>query len=378
MLKTIYADTVDSEILSYVIELATKLGLFLIICIFSPFFGRFLPRFLRWILVISQSWLNIDIVKMYDQLIKPFDNFIAIIGTLCLITISLNLLVTDSELNAFLGFFIYSALSISILLFTTKASQKLIRRSLIVLVKRFYGEVNEVVLVFETLIYTIIVILAILIFARGLNLDLVTIVTSIGISGVVFAFASQNTFSNFFGTLELYLDRPFVVGEYIRINFNPYSEDIYGRIESIGLRSTKIRIVAQNTIMIVPNSMMAKKNIENITRGKKIMAMLCLDFMTILRDKDKALVQQVINEATKVFWNLAQTNTRIQFCLAENQTSTRARIIFFFTGTGENSLELRQGLLKLANQTIANKLESYNLFFSTPEPVIYIDSPMSI
>ena len=378
MFKTVYSNTVDPEILRYVVELATRLGLFLLFCIFSPIVGRLLPRFLRWILLISQSQLSINLVETYDQLIKPFDNFIAIIGTLCFITISLNLLVTDEELYTFLGFFVYSALSLSILWFGTKASQKLIRRSLILFVKRWYGEVNEVVLVFETLIYAIIVVLAILIFAQGLKLDIITIATSIGISGIAFAFASQDTLRNLFGTLELYLDRPFVTGEYIRINFNPYSEDVYGRIESIGLRSTKIRIVAQNTIMIVPNSIMAGKNIENITRGKKIMAMLCLDFMTILKDEDKALVQQVINEATRIFWSLAQANTRVQFCLADNQITTRARIIFFFTGSGENSLGLRQGLLKLANNTIATKLESYNLYFSTPEPVIYIDSPMSI
>ncbi len=378
MLEIVDSSGVNPEILRDVVELSARLGLFLLFCIVSPIAGRLLPRFLRWILVVNQIWLNIDILESYDQLIKPFENFISIIGTLCFITISLNLLITYDELYRFLGFFVYSALSLSIVWFATKASQQLIRRSLIILVKRWYGEVNEVVLVFETLIYVIVVIFAILIFAQGLKLNLIAIATSIGISGVAFAFASQNTLSNLFGTLELYLDRPFVTGEYIRVNFNPYSEDIYGRIESIGLRSTKIRIVAQNTIMIVPNSVMAGKNIENISRGKKIMAMLCLDFMTILKDEDKALVQQVITEATRVFWSLAQANTRVQFCLADNQITTRARIIFFFTGSGENSLGLRQGLLKLANDTIATKLESYNLRFSTPEPVVYIDSPMSI
>ena len=378
MLDIVNSTKMDSEILRDVVELATRLGLFLFFCIVSPIVGRLLPRFLRWILLVNQSWLNINVTETYDQFIKPFDNFIAIVGTLSFITISLNLLVIYDELYTFLGFFVYAALSLSIVWLATKASRKLIRRSLIILVKRWYGEVNEVVLVFETIIYAVVVILAILIFAQGLKLNLVAIATSIGISGVAFAFASQNTLSNLFGTLELYLDRPFVAGEYIRINFNPYSEDIYGRIESIGLRSTKIRIVAQNTIMIVPNSVMAGKNIENITRGKKIMAMLCLDFMTILKDEDKALVQQVITEATRVFWSLAQANTRVQFCLADNQITTRARIIFFFTGSGENSLGLRQGLLKLANETIATKLQSYNLRFSTPEPVVYIDSPMSI
>lgn len=378
MFKLVSMSQIDPEILKNVLELALRLGFFFAFVVISPIVGRFIPRIFLWLLRLNSLWTRIDVDQTYTQLVKPFQQAITTTGTLLFITVSLNLLVNYEDLYTFLGFFVYLALSISIIWLASQTSRKVIRRLIINLVRRWFGEVNEVVLIFETLIYVIIVIFAIVIFAQGLNLNLITLATSLGISGVAFAFASQHSLSRIFGTLELYLDRPFVPGEYIRVNFNPYSEDVYGKIESIGLRSTKIRIVAQNTLMIVPNSLMASKNIENISRGKKIMALLCLDFVKFLQDDEKALVKEVTKEASQIFWSLDRANTTIQFSLRENQLTTRARIIFFFTGCGENSLGLRKRLLRLANENIATRLSSYNLIFTTPEPIVYIDSPMSI
>ena len=368
----------DPEILREVLELALRLGLFLGSAAISPIVGRSLPRLLRRLLQFNQGYTDIDAKTVYKRYIKPVRNAIAVMGTLIFIALNLNWLIVYDELYTFLGFFIYSALSIGLLWFASQATRKLIRQSVISLVKRWFGEVNEVVLVFETLIYIVIILVAIVLFARGLRLDLFTLGASLGIGGVAVAFASQQALGRLFGTLELYLDRPYVPGEYIRVTFNPFAEDIYGRIESIGLRSTKIRIVARNTVMIVPNSMMAGLNIENISRGKKIMAILCLDFMRLLKKSECALVRQIIEEASLIFRDLDRTNIQVQFSSSENSSGTRARAIFFLTGSSKNSVELRKELLDLANDAIAKKLASYNITFTTPEPIVYIDSPMSI
>ena len=370
---------VDREvILKDVLELALRLGIFLLLVAVSPIAGRSLPQVLQRLLLSNRLYADIDSSETQTQLIKPFERMIATIGTLLMITISLNVLVIYEELYRFLGFFVYSALSISIIWFASKAVRLIVRRAVINLVKRWFGEVNEVVLIFETLIYFLIILLAIVIFAQGLRLNLVALATSLGIGGVAVAFASQQTLGRLFGTLELYLDRPYLPGEYIRVTFNPYAEETYGRVESIGLRSTKIRLVAQNTLMIVPNSLMASKNIENISRGKKIMAMLCLDFDKLLTEAEKALIRKIVGETSQVFWGFDKASTQIQFSPKENQVGIRVRILFFLTGSSENSVELRKRLLELANNEIANKLAAYNLRFTTCESIVYIDSPMSI
>ncbi|MEO0967958.1 MAG: mechanosensitive ion channel domain-containing protein, partial [Cyanobacteria bacterium J06639_18] len=275
-------------------------------------------------------------------------------------------------------FFIYLALAISIAWFTSRLAQRAIRLHAIDLVQRLGGEVNEVALVFETLTNVIIILFAIIIFASGLQLNITAILTSIGIGGVAVAFGARQALERLIGTLELFLDRPYQPGEYIQVNFNPYGEDVYGRVESIGLRSTKIRTAARNTIIIVPNSIMASKHIENITRGKKVVAMFHLDFSRRLKESEKALVKRVIIESTDTFWGISKGNTRIYFSENDDSSKTRVRVNFFLTSSGEDSLKLRKRLVELADQAIAFKLSNYDLKFSMPEPMIYIDSPMTI
>jgi MscS family membrane protein len=369
---------IEWDILRDVLELMLRLALFSLGAAISPFIGRSFPRMLWKFLQLLQRYVEIDSKHTYEQFVKPFQNLMTIAGTFFFIALSLNWLLPYEELYKFLGFFIYLALSVTMAWTALKLARQIIRRTVISLVQRWFGEVNEVVLIFETLIYVAIVLLALIVFAIGLQVNLVALVASLGISGVAVAFAAQQTLSRLFGTLEIFLDRPYRPGEYIRVNFNPHAEDAYGRIESIGLRSTKIRLVAKNTISIVPNSFMASANIENISRGNKLMALLCLDFERMLSEAEQAMVKQIVEEATKIFWGFDRASTRIQFCPTETQKQTRARIILFISSADQSSLGLRKRLLELANHAIADKLANYGLHFTTPEPMVYIDSPMSL
>ena len=82
-----------------------------------------------------------------------------------------------------------------------------------------------------------------------------------GIGGIAVGFAARDLLANFFGGLMLYLDRPFVVGEWIR---SP-DKTIEGTVESIGWRLTCIRTFDQRPLYI-PNSMFSTLAIENPSR----------------------------------------------------------------------------------------------------------------
>lgn len=378
MLRFLGLVPVDQDIQRYVIELAIRLGLFLVGAIVSPLIGRSLPQLLQRVLLFIQRYVQIDAIEIYNRYIQPLRNTITITGTVVFIALGLNLLAPYEDLYTFLGVFIYLVLSISIAWLASKVAQRVIRGSVINLLQRRGGEVNEVVLVFETLTNLLIILFAIVIFAQGLRLNLLALTASLGIGGVAVAFAAQQALGRLIGTIELYLDRPYLPGEYIRVTFNPFAEDVYGRVESIGLRSTKIRTVAKNTLIIVPNSMMAGMNIENITRGKKIMAMLCLNFSQPLKETEKALVSRVIEDTSQAFWGFNKANVRIQFCQPEDKPGTVARVNFFITGSSEDSINLRKRILELAHDEIAKTLLTYNLQFTILDPLVYIDSPMSI
>lgn len=77
-----------------------------------------------------------------------------------------------------------------------------------------------------------------------------------GIFAMAIAFAAQSTIANLFGTASLILDRPFSIGDRIVVS----GKD--GTVESIGLRSTKVRSF-DGTLWFIPNKEMTESTIEN-------------------------------------------------------------------------------------------------------------------
>jgi len=78
----------------------------------------------------------------------------------------------------------------------------------------------------------------------------------VGIGGLGFALASQDTIKNFFGSLVILTDKPFNIGDYI------HADNIDGKVEEIGFRSTRIR-TAQGSSIYVPNGKLADMYIDN-------------------------------------------------------------------------------------------------------------------
>ncbi|MEM6329010.1 MAG: mechanosensitive ion channel family protein [Planctomycetota bacterium] len=83
----------------------------------------------------------------------------------------------------------------------------------------------------------------------------------LGIGGVAIALASQETLSNFFGSVTVLFDRPFEVGDWVLI------EGVEGEVESVGFRSTRIR-TGINSQVTLPNSKLAGASIDNWGRRR--------------------------------------------------------------------------------------------------------------
>lgn len=161
-----------------------------------------------------------------------------------------------------------------------------------------------------------IVVVGILVFLQSTGVNIVSIVAGLGVGGLAIAFAAQETIANFFGSLIIILDKPFRVGDAIKI------AAYEGVVEEIGFRSTRIRS-AQRSILTIPNNLMAKESIENLGArpNRRIHALFGLTYNTPL-------------EKLSVF-----TNTVREVFLAHPQ-STKADIAVFFTEFGSSSLNV--------------------------------------
>lgn len=94
--------------------------------------------------------------------------------------------------------------------------------------------------------------------ASVFNVNVVTLVGGLGIGGLAVALAAKETLENLLGSFTIFLDKPFTVGDQIKIG------TVSGHVESIGLRSTRVRTL-EKSIVSVPNKKMVDAELENIT-----------------------------------------------------------------------------------------------------------------
>lgn len=90
-----------------------------------------------------------------------------------------------------------------------------------------------------------------------------TLLAGAGVTGLAFALAAQDTLKNFFASIILLTERPFREGDVICIGTDR------GKVESLGLRSTSLRISDGNLIYL-PNGEITNGRIENISRRPHI------------------------------------------------------------------------------------------------------------
>jgi MscS family membrane protein len=95
--------------------------------------------------------------------------------------------------------------------------------------------------------------------AQNLNIDIVPLLTGLGIGGLAFAFAAKDTIENFFGSIAVILDRPFEEGDWGVIG------DVEGTVEELGFRSTRVRTF-YNSQVTVPNATLVRANVDNYGR----------------------------------------------------------------------------------------------------------------
>ena len=110
---------------------------------------------------------------------------------------------------------------------------------------------------------TALVIAAVLLTADNLGVDIKTLLAGLSVGGLALGLAAQDTVANLFGAVAIFLDKPFHIGDRIRV------EGVEGAVEAIGLRSTAVRSLDGHHVTI-PNKLMGNAIITNITRRPTI------------------------------------------------------------------------------------------------------------
>ncbi len=95
--------------------------------------------------------------------------------------------------------------------------------------------------------------------ASAFQIEIMPLLTGLGIGGLAFAFAAKDTIENLFGSIAVILDRPFEIGDWVVVN------DVEGTVEGLGFRSTRIRTF-YNSLVTVPNATLVRAKVDNYGR----------------------------------------------------------------------------------------------------------------
>lgn len=115
---------------------------------------------------------------------------------------------------------------------------------------------DQLIPLVKTLVKTVIVIFGLFYLLQLVNVNVTALLAGISIGGLALALAAQDTVKNFFGSVMIFVDKPFQIGDWITFDGGD------GTVEEVGLRSTRIRTFA-NSLVYVPNGPLADKVINN-------------------------------------------------------------------------------------------------------------------
>lgn len=94
------------------------------------------------------------------------------------------------------------------------------------------------------------------------GINVLSLLAGLGIGGLAFALAAQHSVGNFFGSLAIFFDKPFRVGDRIQVRGHD------GVVEAIGLRTTRMRTRYEGRIVSIPNLAVAEADIINVNSEK--------------------------------------------------------------------------------------------------------------
>jgi MscS family membrane protein len=105
----------------------------------------------------------------------------------------------------------------------------------------------------------IVFVVGVLVIAQNFGMNVQTFLAGLGIGGLAFALAAQDTLANIFGAAVIAADQPFRVGDTVQLAGHT------GMVEDIGIRSMKLRR-ADKALVVIPNKTVASESIVNLSK----------------------------------------------------------------------------------------------------------------
>jgi len=225
-----------------------------------------------------------------DMIEEPLSLAIALAG----IWFAVDILTISEGVDKFVDSVFYFLVIFNIAWFTTRLLDAVIEKYIAPKVKESETDLDDILLpIIRKLVNISIWAITIVVGIDNAGYNVTTMVTGLGIGGLVFALAAKDAVSNLFGGFIIFSDKPFNINERIILNGHE------GYVREIGLRSTKIETL-DGRMVTMPNSKVTDNAVLNVSRekGRKIKFYLGLTYDTTPENIElaKEIVSKILEE----------------------------------------------------------------------------------
>src|SRR6202050_2452756 len=164
---------------------------------------------------------------------------------------------------------------------------------------RLSGTMDVVLFVLGLVIWMVVALLAM----ENLGINVGPLIAGLGVGGIAIALSVQAILGDLFASLSIALDKPFVIGDALRV------DTFEGTVEQIGIKSTRLRSVTGEQI-ILANADLLKSRVRNLGRASERRALftMALDYDTPTQKLDQ--VPQLVADAVAAY-----PGTRFVHCM---------------------------------------------------------------
>jgi MscS family membrane protein len=205
-----------------------------------------------------------------------------------------------------------------------------------------------------------IVLVAILVTAQNLDFQITGMLASLSIGGLALGLAAQDTLANLFGAVSIFADKPFRIGDRITM------DNVDGNVETIGLRSTRIRNL-DGHLITVPNKTIANATITNISRRPSIRTLM---YVSITYNTPPERIQLATDILKEVYNKHPMTADLIVAFQKFNSYSLDILVVHWWKGVVYK--EYLEGMHVL-NLEVKRRFDEAGIEFAFPTQTVYVN-----